>query len=36
VTFAASAAYIGNFSSVGIWRYDVVTPSIILAARIAF
>ena len=36
VTFAASAAYIGNFSTVGIWRYDVVTPNIILAAHIAF
>ena len=36
VTFAASAAYIGNFSSVGIWRYDVATPNVIVAARIAF
>jgi len=36
VTFAASAAYIGNFSSVGFERYDVVTPNILVAARIAF
>ena len=36
VSFAASAAYIGNFSSVGIRRYDVVTPNVIVAARIAF
>ena len=36
VTFAASAAYIGNFSTVGIRRYDVGSPSIIFAARIVF
>ncbi|HEY2104131.1 MAG TPA: hypothetical protein VGH08_12865 [Chthoniobacterales bacterium] len=42
VTLAASVAYIGNFSSVGnspsvgFGRYDVVTPGIVVAARIAF
>ena len=36
VTFAASAAYVGNFSNVGFWRYNVGTPSILVAARIAF
>lgn len=36
VTLAASAAYVGNFSNVGFWRYNVGTPSVLVAARIAF
>ena len=36
LALAATASYIGNFSTVGERRYDVVTPSLILAAQIAF
>lgn len=36
LTLAATASYIGNFSSVGDRRYDVVSPSVILAGQIAF
>ena len=36
LTLAASAAYVGNFSNVGFWRYNVGTPSVLVAARIAF
>lgn len=36
VTLAASAAYVGNFSSVGRDRYNVVAPSVLVGARIAF
>src|SRR5205823_1568255 len=36
VSFAATASYIGNFSNVGARRYNVVTPSVGLAAQIAF
>jgi hypothetical protein len=33
---AATASYIGNFSSVSARDYDVVTPSLVLAAQIEF
>ena len=36
LALVGTASYIGNFSSVGERRYDVVTPSLILAAQIAF
>lgn len=36
VTLVATAAYVGNFSTVSERRYDVVTPSLIFAAQIAF
>jgi hypothetical protein len=36
VALAATASYIGNFSSVGARRYDVVTPSLIFGAQFAF
>ena len=36
VALAATASYIGNFSTVGERRYDLVTPSLILAAQFAF
>jgi hypothetical protein len=36
VAIAATASYIGNFSTVGERRYDVVTPSLVLGAQIAF
>jgi hypothetical protein len=36
VTVAATASYIGNFSTVSERRYDLVTPSLILAAQFAF
>jgi hypothetical protein len=36
VAFAATASYIGNFSTVSERRYDLVTPSLIVAAQIAF
>ena len=36
VAVAATASYIGNFSTVSERRYDLVTPSLILAAQIAF
>jgi hypothetical protein len=34
--FAATASYIGNFSNVDVRRYDLFTPSLVFAARIAF
>jgi hypothetical protein len=36
VALAATASYIGNFSTVSERRYDLVTPSLIFAAQIAF
>jgi hypothetical protein len=36
VAVAATASYIGNFSSISERRYDLVTPSLIVAAQIAF
>jgi len=33
---AATASYVGNFSSVGVRRYDVVTPSFVVAGQVAF
>jgi hypothetical protein len=36
VALAATASYIGNFSSLSERRYDLVIPSFILAAQIAF
>lgn len=33
---AATASYVGNFSSVSARRYDVFTPSLIFAAQFAF
>lgn len=36
VTLAGGASYIGNFSTVGERRYDLATPSLVLAAQIAF
>jgi hypothetical protein len=36
VTVAGTASYIGNFSTVGERRYDLVTPSLVFAAQIAF
>lgn len=36
VAVAATASYIGNFSTVSERRYDLVTPSLILAAQFAF
>ena len=36
LALAATASYIGNFSSVSERRYDLVTPSLIVAAQIAF
>jgi hypothetical protein len=36
VALAATASYIGNFSTVSERRYDLVTPSLIVAAQIAF
>ena len=36
VALAATASYIGNFSTVGERRYDLVTPSLIVAAKIEF
>jgi hypothetical protein len=36
LSFGATAAYIGNFSNVSERRYDLVTPSLIFGARIAF
>ncbi|MGI8480932.1 MAG: hypothetical protein ACR2MF_02500 [Chthoniobacterales bacterium] len=36
VTLGATAAYVGNFSSVSLRRYDVATPGVIVAAQIAF
>jgi hypothetical protein len=36
VTVAATASYIGNFSTAGARGYNVVTPAVVLAASIAF
>ena len=36
LALAATVTYIGNFSTVGERRYDVVTPGLILAAQVAF
>lgn len=36
VTLSTTAAYVGNFSSVGPRRYDVLTPAIVVSANIAF
>ena len=36
VALAATASYIGNFSTVSERRYDLVTPSLIFAAQFAF
>jgi hypothetical protein len=36
VALAATASYIGNFSTVDERRYDVVTPSFVVAAQFAF
>jgi hypothetical protein len=32
----ATAAYVGNFSTVDARRYDVVVPSLIFVAQITF
>jgi hypothetical protein len=36
VAVAATASYVGNFSSVSDRRYDVFTPSLVFAAQFAF
>jgi hypothetical protein len=36
LSLAATVTYIGNFSTIGERRYDVVTPGLILAAQLAF
>jgi len=36
LTVAATASYVGNFSTESMRRYDVVTPSLVFAAQIAF
>lgn len=36
VAVAATASYVGNFSTVGERRYDLITPSLIFGAQIAF
>jgi hypothetical protein len=36
MALAATASYIGNFSTVSERRYDLVTPSLVLAAQFAF
>lgn len=36
LAFAATASYTGNFSTLGERSYDLVTPSLIFAAQIAF
>jgi hypothetical protein len=36
VAVVATASYIGNYSTVGAREYNLVTPSLILAAKIAF
>jgi hypothetical protein len=36
MALAATASYIGNFSTVGERRYDLITPSLVFAAQIAF
>lgn len=36
VAVVATAAYIGNYSTVGERKYNLVTPSLIFAAKIAF
>jgi hypothetical protein len=36
IAVVATASYIGNYSTVGAREYNLVTPSLILAAKIAF
>jgi hypothetical protein len=36
VAVVATASYIGNYSTVGAREYNLITPSLILAAKIAF
>ena len=36
LALAATVSYIGNFSTLGVREYDVVTPSLVLAAQISF
>ena len=36
LSLAATASYIGNFSTESVRRYDVVTPSLVFAAQISF
>jgi hypothetical protein len=36
VAVVATASYIGNYSTVGAREYNLVTPSLVLAAKIAF
>lgn len=36
LVLAATASYVGNFSSIGVRDYDVVTPSLLFAAQITF
>jgi hypothetical protein len=36
MALAATASYVGNFSSVDIHRYDVVTPSLVFGAQFKF
>ncbi len=36
IAVAATASYIGNYSTMGERKYNVVTPSLIFAAKIAF
>ena len=36
VALAATVSYVGNFSTLGAREYDVVTPSLVLAAQFSF
>jgi hypothetical protein len=36
LALAATVSYIGNFSTLGVREYDVVTPSLVLAAQFSF
>lgn len=36
VALAATVSYVGNFSTIGVREYDVVTPSVVLAAQFSF
>jgi hypothetical protein len=36
LSLVASVYYVGNFSTIGERRYDVVNPSLLFAARVAF
>jgi hypothetical protein len=36
LVFAATAAYVGNWSTIGVRDYQVVTPSLLFAAQITF